>query len=115
MKIEHNREARFTELTLATIDSPGLFSYIAGVLAAHSINILGAQIHTRKTGTVLDILQTNNTVGDIVDNGQKWKRVERDLRAVIEGRVKIEDLVAKCHQPSLSDHEKGSPQAPEQD
>jgi len=112
MKIEHNREARFTDVTLATIDSPGLFSSIAGVLAAHSINILGAQIHTRKSGTVLDILQVNNTVGDIVDNEQKWKRVEKDLCAVIEGRVKIEDLVAKCHQPSYLTMKRDRPKRP---
>ncbi len=112
MKVDHYPESSFTELTLATIDSPGLFSYIAGVLASHSINILGAQIHTRKTGAVLDILQVNNTVGEAVDNEQKWKRVERDLAAVIEGRTQVEDLIAKCHQPSYLTKKNERPKRP---
>ena len=112
MKVDHYHDSGFTEMTLATIDSPGLFSYIAGVLAAHSINILGAQIHTRKTGAVLDILQVNNTVGEVVDNPQKWERVERDLSAVIEGRAKVEDLMAKCHQPAYLTTKRERPKRP---
>ncbi len=99
MQIEHNRNAEYTELTLATIDSPGLFSQIAGVMAAHSINILGAQIHTRKTGAVLDILQINSPIGGIVAKKQKWQRVEADLCEVLEGRVFVESLFDKCKEP----------------
>ncbi len=99
MQIEHNREAEYTELTLATIDSPGLFSQIAGVMAAHSINILGAQIHTRKNGTVLDILQVNSLIGGIVDKQQKWERVKSDLSEVLEGRTLVEDLFNKSQPP----------------
>ena len=99
MHIEHKREAEYTEVTLATIDSPGLFSQIAGVMAAHSINILGAQIHTRKTGAVLDILQVNSPIGGIVDKKQKWERVEADLSEVLEGRIFVENLFDKCQEP----------------
>lgn len=99
LKIEHVAEAEYTEVTLATLDCPGLFSYIAGVMAAHSINILGAQIHTRKDGSVLDILQVNSPVGGIVDRSQKWEKFELDLRAVIEGRAFIDALIEKCREP----------------
>ncbi len=112
MQVEHDRRLGYTELTLATVDCPGLFSYIAGVLAANSINILGAQIHTRKTGAVLDILQVTNAVGEIVDNEQKWQRVEEDLCKVIEGRVRVSDLVAKCQQPSFMAANKKRPKRP---
>lgn len=100
MHVEQFEEGKFTEVTIATIDSPGLFSQIAGVMAAHSINILGAQIHTRKNGDVLDVLQVNNPVGEIVDKPQKWQRVEDDLCAVLEGRVNVEDLVKKLREPA---------------
>ncbi len=100
MHVEHMREAGYTELTLATIDSPGLFSLITGVMAAHAINILGAQVHTRKTGAVLDVLQVNSTIGDVVDKPAKWARVEADLIGAIEGRVYIDDLVEKQQEPS---------------
>ena len=99
MHIEHNQELDFTEVTLATIDSPGLFSQIAGVMAAHSINILGAQVHTRKTGAVLDVLQVNSAIGSVVDKPQKWHRVEADLTKVLSGQVFVEDLFDKSQKP----------------
>jgi [protein-PII] uridylyltransferase len=112
LHVEHNVVAGYTEVTIATVDCPGLFSYIAGVMAANSINILGAQIHTRKTGGVLDILQVTSAVGEIVDKPQKWKRVEEELSRVIEGRARIEDIVAKCQQPSFLTATKKRPRKP---
>ena len=99
MQVQHNREAEYTELTIATIDSPGLFSQIAGVMAAHSINILGAQIHTRKTGAVLDILQVSSLIGGIVEKQQKWQKVEADLCEVLEGRIFVEELFTQSQEP----------------
>ncbi len=113
MQVEHNHAAKFTEVTIATIDSSGLFSQIAGVLAANSINILGAQIHTRKTGAVLDILQVNSTVGEVVDKPQKWKRVEAELSGVLEGRVFVKDLIAKCQQPAYLNINLNRPRRPD--
>jgi len=95
MRVEQHPEGTYTEIVLSTLDMPGLFSLITGVMAAHSVNILGAQIHTRRNGVVLDVLQVNSTTGDLVENDQKWKRVEEDLVGVIEGRVHVENLVAK--------------------
>ena len=112
MQIEHMRKAECTEVTLATIDCFGLFSNIAGVMAAHSINILGAQVHTRKTGTVLDILQVNSPIGGIVDKPQKWERVEADLSSVIEGRIFVKDLVEKCQEPSYLNLTREHPKRP---
>lgn len=112
MKVEHMVDAEYTEVTIATLDSPGLFSYIAGVMAAHSINILGAQIHTRKTGAVLDILQVNSLVGGIVDKPQKWERFENDLSAVIEGRKSVTDLISKKEQPSYLTTDEKRPRRP---
>lgn len=100
MQVEQVPDAGYTELTLATIDSPGLFSLITGVMAGHSINILGAQIHTRKTGAVLDVLQVNSSIGDVVNNKNKLKRLENDLIAAIEGRLNVQEMVAKAQTPS---------------
>lgn len=100
MKVEQHPEATYTEIVLSTLDMPGLFSLIAGVMAAHSINILGAQIHTRRNGVVLDVLQVSSPTSEIVDNAAKWQRVEQDLVAVIEGRAYVEDLVAKRQEPN---------------
>jgi [protein-PII] uridylyltransferase len=101
LEVEQHPEHNYTLATLATLDSPGLFSQIAGVLSAHAINILGAQIHTRKNGLVLDVLQVDSATAEVVDNGEKWTRVERDLAGVIEGRVFIDDLLSRQKTPSF--------------
>jgi len=101
LEIEQHAEQNYTQVTLATLDSPGLFSQIAGVMAAHAINILGAQIHTRRNGLVLDVLQVNSATGEAVENAAKWKRVERDLAGVLEGRIFIKNLLTRQKAPSF--------------
>lgn len=95
MQVKHDTEAEYTSVTISTVDVPGLFSMIAGVMAANGINILGAQIYTRNNGTALDILHVNKPVGGIIDLPAKWDRVREDLTAVLEGRVRVADLVSK--------------------
>lgn len=114
MQVEHNLDGNYTELTLATINSPGLFSSITGVLAAHSISILGAQVHTRKTGAVLDVFQVHSAIGELVENAAKWERVENDLIGVIEGRLYMDDLMQKCQQPAYLQTARKRPKRPNQ-
>jgi [protein-PII] uridylyltransferase len=90
---DHERD--FTRVVISTLDVPGLFSMIAGVMAANGINILGAQIYTRNNGSALDILHVNNPQGGVIDNPAKWARVREELEGVIEGRLKVDQLVAR--------------------
>src|SRR5204862_475276 len=46
-----------SDLVVVTRDLPGLFSLIAGSLAASGVNIISAQIHTRADGIAIDTLQ----------------------------------------------------------
>ncbi len=101
LEVEQHSEHNYTQVTLATLDSPGLFAQIAGVMSAHAINILGAQIHTRKNGIVLDVLQVNSATGEAVENGAKWRRVEKNLAGVLEGRVFVRDLLDRQKAPSF--------------
>ncbi len=86
-------DAKFTELTIVTVDVAGLFTMITGVMAAFNINILGAQIYTHNDGLVLDILQVRGHQGRPIVSQEKWEQVRRALEAVIEGRMMVEDLV----------------------
>lgn len=95
MKVTHDVDAEYSRVTISTLDVPGLFSMITGVLAANGINILGAQIYTRRNGFALDILHVNKPVGGIIDNPAKWQKVQADLTSVLEGRVKVASLVKK--------------------
>ncbi|MFA5515385.1 MAG: [protein-PII] uridylyltransferase [Desulfuromonadales bacterium] len=101
MKVEHEPQVNYSNVIVATLDIPGLFSKITGVMAGNSINILGAQISTMNNGVALDVLQVSSPAGKIITDPVKWKQVEDDLTAVIEGRVRVADLVKKRHRSKL--------------
>jgi [protein-PII] uridylyltransferase len=101
MKVEHEPQGEYSQVTICTLDIPGLFSRITGVMAANSVNILGAQIHTLNNGIALDILQVRSPTGALILDGEKWRRVEEDLTSVIEGRARVENLVRKRQRPSF--------------
>ena len=65
-----------------------------GVLSAHRINVLSAQIYTRSDGVVIDTFQVNNLQGMAVCNDSLWQRVEAELNGVLQGSIQVEDLIA---------------------
>lgn len=101
LSIVHDAEKEFTKVIISTLDVAGLFCMITGVMAANSINILGAQIYTRSNGHALDILHVNKPVGGIIDDPRKWEKVQADLTAVLEGRVQVAKLVKKRQKTGL--------------
>ncbi|MBI5047775.1 MAG: [protein-PII] uridylyltransferase, partial [Deltaproteobacteria bacterium] len=100
--VKQNLERQYTEVIICTLDVHGLFSKITGVMAANSINILGAQINTLKNGIVLDILQVNSHIGEIITDERKWSNVERDLTEALTGKTPVERLVLR-RGPSILD------------
>jgi [protein-PII] uridylyltransferase len=100
-KIVHEAERGYTNYTICTLDVSGLFSRITGVMAANGMNILGAQIHTSTNGKVLDVLQVNSPQGFIVTDENRWKKVEEDMRQVLEGKVRVSALVEKRRRPTF--------------
>ena len=87
----HHPDLGSSELVVATRDVPGLFSLIAGTLAAHGINILSAQIHTRADGIVIDTFQVNDPFGEAVTEEARWRRTLEALRRVLRGEASVED------------------------
>jgi [protein-PII] uridylyltransferase len=104
-------DGSFTQLTIVTHDMPGLFTMITGVMAAYGINILGAQIFTQRDGTAFDMLQVKGPSGLSDASSEKWQTVEESLLAVIEGRLKVEELIRKRHRP-VSWGDPGHPKVP---
>lgn len=100
MRVIHNHEKSFTEVIISTVDIPALFTNIAGVMASNKVNILGAQIFTQKNGIAVDILQVG-VDGNIYDDERKWKTIENNLNAVLEGREFVENLVTKSESSLL--------------
>ncbi len=101
LQVEHDVENDFTRVSLSTVDVPGLFSTIAGVMSANGINILGARIYTRSNGEALDILEVRGQTGSRLANPKKWEKVENDLNVAIEGRKQVSKMVANRKKSSL--------------
>jgi [protein-PII] uridylyltransferase len=99
--LTHRPEKGYSELVVSTLDVPGLFARIAGVLAGHGVNIISAQINTRKDGYALDIFQLTAPVADALDDPRRWERVLADLEAAVTGRLRVADLVARRQRPSV--------------
>ena len=91
----HHPDLDSSELVIATRDVPGLFSLIAGTLAAHDINILSAQIHTRADGIAIDTFQVNDPLGEPVTEEARWRRMVDALRRVIVGEETVPALLAR--------------------
>lgn len=89
------------EVTLFTRESPALFSRMAGLFAAHNINIIESQLNVSNQGHALQIFKVADHEGRAITDPEKWTRIEKDLRDVLEGRVRIENLVAEKFRPSL--------------
>jgi [protein-PII] uridylyltransferase len=102
LNVRQVAERHYTELTVCAHDIHGLFSMITGVLAANSVNILGAQINTLTNGIALDVLQVSTVFGDPVKDEVKLNNIERDLVDVITGKARVETLVEKL-KPSILD------------
>lgn len=85
---------RYSEITVATYDRPGLFSEIAGVLSANGINILGAQIHLRKNDRILDVFQANDQHShSCISDANRWERVKQDMLAVVQQDISVDELL----------------------
>jgi [protein-PII] uridylyltransferase len=83
----------YTVMTRESI-IPGIFSKIAGVLAAKGTQILGAQVYTRLDGTIVDLFE----VLDPDYKGQPPPRriaaISAAIRDVLMGQVTIQALFA---------------------
>jgi [protein-PII] uridylyltransferase len=87
-------EVGTADLVVVSGDVPGLFSLIAGTLAAHGVNILSAQIETRADGLAVDTFHVNEAGGDLGWDTRRWETITADLTAVVLGRADVESLVA---------------------
>ncbi len=91
------REMRgdFTEFILCTRDAHGLFSRVAGVLAAHRFNILGSNVYTSREGMALEVYRVSTPEGGEEERGMAFSDFEIDLRKVIAGECDVEELIAR--------------------
>lgn len=102
--VRHFPEREFSEFTVVTADRPGLFSKIAGTLAAHGMNILTACIATSDRGMAVDVFRVAHF--ERAEGGRgadRWDRVQATLGGVLSGQIDVETLVAAARRPGLLD------------
>jgi [protein-PII] uridylyltransferase len=97
VEVVHRPRKGVSDVTVAADDAPGLLSKIAGVLLAHRIDVLGAQINTRVVGgrvvEALDTFTTRDRYGRPITDGGRWQRVEQDLARVLGGSATVEQVI----------------------
>jgi [protein-PII] uridylyltransferase len=84
-----------TELTICTRDRHCLCADIAGVLAAHGIEILSAELNTREDGIALDVFILREASTRQAIDPQRYSAIERSLRKAIAGESDISALVER--------------------
>ena len=85
-----DRARRMTELTILTVDDPGLFSRIAGAVAAAGANIAGARITTCHDGTVLDVFFLQDMQNQAIDGVAELKRLKDCLEGALTGAIRLD-------------------------
>jgi len=91
----HHPDLGSSDLVVVTRDLPGLFSLIAGTLAAHGINIISAQISTRGDGIAIDTFQVNDPTGETITSPAHWRRTLAALRSVLTGEESVDALLER--------------------
>lgn len=92
-----DRERAVTEVTIYTPDHPGLFSRIAGALAASGADIVDARICTGTTGMALDVFSVQDAAGGgAIEAKDKLARMSATIEKVLGGDLKpLRELATK--------------------
>lgn len=85
--VEHVALAEVDLLRIASRDRTGLFAHIAGVLAFHGLDVIGAAATTGADQVAVDEFRIARVPPDASPD---WRKVEHDLRAVLRGDVDVD-------------------------
>ena len=99
-----NRELGASEYTVITDNSliPGIFSKIAGVMAAKGLEVLDAQIITRDDGVVVDTFQVSDPDYSGAPPADRRESIAESVRAVLLGAETVDALMAKGKRLTLA-------------
>lgn len=94
---DYGRETGLTQYTVLTRDdlTPGLFSKIAGVLAAEGFQIVSAQIVTRSDGVVIDTFGAIDSDYEGEPPPERRRKVVDQIEQVLLGNQTVEVLFAR--------------------
>ena len=84
-----------SRIVVVTNDRHGLFSSLAGVMAANRINILNAEIYTTIRHVAIDIFHVNSPFEPSLIQSGVWEHFYKDLKEVLSGKRDLMALVAQ--------------------
>ena len=84
-----------TEVIIITADDAGLFSRIAGGVAAMGAYIVDARITTRKDGLTLDVLWIQNEDKKAITNPSELKALRKGLKDALTGMLDIDEATER--------------------
>ncbi|MCU1502348.1 MAG: glnD [Ilumatobacteraceae bacterium] len=82
---EHEELGDFFVLRVATMDQPGLFARVAGALAMHGVDVLGADVWTSLDEVAVEVFQLVPSPG----GPPNFARIHQDLVDVLTGRIDV--------------------------
>ncbi|MGH7233219.1 MAG: [protein-PII] uridylyltransferase [Nitrospiraceae bacterium] len=97
-----NHSLRTCEYTVVTVNDliPGIFSKIAGVMAAKGLQILDAQIITRNDGIVVDTFQVMDPDHAGEPPPERRSSIGRTIIRILKGEDTVENLLTRSHRLS---------------
>jgi len=91
-----------TEISIFTPTHPRLLAMIAGACTSGGANIVGAQITTTRDGHALDIIRLAREFDRSEDEERRAERIAGAIRALMEGKFKIDDIMKNRPKPKES-------------
>jgi [protein-PII] uridylyltransferase len=100
--VRHRPALGHSELALTAADRAGLLALVAGVLAAHRIDIQHAEVFSTPAdpalgwiaGRALDLFELRGPEGGAIDTN-RWHAARADLHKVLVDQVDLEELMAR--------------------
>jgi len=101
-QVRHRPGLGFSEVVITAPDRPGLLATVAGVFAAHRVDIHHAEVFSTPRdpalgalgGRALDVFQLRGPEGSTLPAG-RWRAARRDLALVLSGAEPLEALMAR--------------------
>jgi [protein-PII] uridylyltransferase len=110
LAVTHRPKRGHSEVAIVSRDTRGFLAAVAGVFAAHRVDVLGAVVGSRRDSAVGDHLALDTFfVGDstgraIAPNDARWPQIEHDLAQVMSrpesGLTEAGNLLARKRRPS---------------
>jgi len=95
-------------LAIATIDRPGVFAHLTGVIALAGLDTLGASAHSGPAGTALDTFTVRPATLASPDEST-WASLERYLAASLDGHLDLRTRLAERQRLYASSGRPGRP------